>query len=66
MTERWIDNSLKSMKNSKKCKEKNQLGENSLKAIYLKKPKVTKLVIEAEEVNGEVIGGTIQPLPEEE
>lgn len=28
-------------------------------------PKITKLVIEAEEVNGEVIGGTIQPLPEE-
>ena len=65
MTERWVDNSLQSMKNSKKYNDKNKLGKNILKAIKLKRPKVTKLVIEAEEVNGEVLGGTIQPLPEE-
>jgi len=71
MSDEWIDSSLKSMKKSKmkkskKDNSKNKLGKDILKAIKLKKPKVTKLVIEAEEVNGEVIGGTIQPLPKEE
>tara|TARA_Y100000780_G_C13515495_1_gene351677 strand:- start:430 stop:594 length:165 start_codon:yes stop_codon:yes gene_type:complete len=54
------------MKKSKKDNGKNKLGKDILKAIKLKKPKVTKLVIEAEEVNVEVIGGVIQPLPKEE
>ncbi|MDC9502331.1 MULTISPECIES: hypothetical protein [unclassified Pseudoalteromonas] len=66
MSDEWIDSSLKSMKKSKKDNGKNKLGKNILKAIKLKKPKVTKLVIEAEEVNVEVIGGVIQPLPKEE
>ncbi|WP_216712735.1 hypothetical protein [Pseudoalteromonas sp. TB64] len=65
MTNIWVANSLKSMKNSKKHKEKNQLGEDILDAIENKKPKVTKLVIEAVEVDGAITGGKFQPLPKE-
>ncbi|MBB1403296.1 hypothetical protein H5117_16545 [Pseudoalteromonas sp. SG45-1] len=63
MTDEWIESSLMSMKNSKKYEEKNQLGEDILDAIEDKKPKVTKLVIEAVEVDGEITGGKLQPLP---
>lgn len=63
MTDEWIESSLESMKNSKKYKEKNQLGEDILDAIENEDPKVTKLVIEANEVNGKIVGGKLQPLP---
>ena len=51
------------MKKSKKYKEKNKLGKDILKAIKLKKPKVTKLVIEADEDNGKIVCGKLQTLP---
>ncbi|WP_244958547.1 RHS repeat-associated core domain-containing protein [Pseudoalteromonas fuliginea] len=63
MTDPWVKNSLKSMKKSEKYKEKNKLGKDILKAIKNDDPKVTKLVIEAKEVEGKIIGGKLQPLP---
>ena len=65
MTNKWVKNSLKSMSKSKKYEGKNKLGKDLLKAIKLKKPKVTKLVIEAEEVDGRIVGGVSQSLPKE-
>ena len=50
------------MENLKKHKDKNQLGQALLDARK-NKIKVNKLVIEAVEKNGAVIGGKLQPLP---
>lgn len=63
MSSRWVKNNLESMKESKKYKEKNQLGKDILRAIKNEDPKVTKLVIEAVEDNGNVVGGKLQSLP---
>ncbi|HFQ4837045.1 hypothetical protein [Vibrio vulnificus] len=63
MSDGWIENNLKRMKNSKKYPERNQLGKDILKAIERDTPKINKLVIEAIENNGKVIGGKPQPLP---
>ncbi len=63
MTDPWIKKSLESMKKSKKYKEKNKLGKDILRAMKNDTPKITKLVIEAKEVEGNIIGGKIQPLP---
>ncbi|WP_259395928.1 MULTISPECIES: hypothetical protein [unclassified Pseudoalteromonas] len=65
MTDPWVKKSLESMENSKKYKEKNQLGEDILDAIENEEPKVTKLVIEAVEVDGNITGGKLQTLPKE-
>jgi len=58
-----LEANLKSMKNSKKYTEKNELGKDVLRAIKNEDPKITKLVIEAVETNGKIIGGKLQPLP---
>ena len=50
------------MENLKKHKDKNQLGQALFDAIE-NEIKVNKLVIEAVEKNGAVIGGKLQPLP---
>ena len=50
------------MKNSKKYPERNQLGEELLNAKS-NRIKTNKLVIEALEENGNIIGGKLQPLP---
>ncbi|MBH0063067.1 hypothetical protein I6E85_18215 [Pseudoalteromonas sp. NZS71] len=63
MTDKWIDNTLASMKKSKKYQAQNQLGENLFDAIEDGDPKISKLVIEAVEDNGKIIGGKLQPLP---
>ncbi len=63
MSDKWIKNNLNRMKNSKKYPERNQLGKDILKAIERDTPKINKLVIEAIEDNGKVIGGKPQPLP---
>ncbi|NVD22823.1 hypothetical protein FC654_21405 [Vibrio vulnificus] len=63
MDDEWIEMNLNRMKNSKKYPERNQLGDDLLDAIEDKNPKVNKLVIEAIEDNGTVVGGKLQPLP---
>ncbi|MBE4586369.1 hypothetical protein BOO29_15675 [Vibrio navarrensis] len=65
MSNKWIENNLNRMKQSKKYPERNQLGKDLLKSIKFKKPKMNKLVIEAIEDNGKVTGGKLQPLPKE-
>gem|GEM_PF-4446858 len=65
MTDLWVKKSLESTENSEKYKEKNQLGEDILDAIENEELKVTKLVIEAVEVDGNITGGKLQPLPKE-
>ena len=50
------------MENLKKHKDKNQLGQALFDANDLNIP-IKKLVIEAVENNGNVIGGKLQPLP---
>ncbi|HFQ5326546.1 TPA: hypothetical protein ACGUOR_002483 [Vibrio vulnificus] len=62
MEDKWIEMNLKRMKNSKKYPERNQLGEDLLNAEDLDIP-LNKLVIEAVENNGQVVGGKLQPLP---
>ncbi|KFK51673.1 hypothetical protein JS87_05485 [Vibrio vulnificus] len=62
MEDKWIEMNLKRMKNSKKYPERNQLGEDLLNAEDLDIP-LNKLVIEAVENNGQVVGGKLQLLP---
>lgn len=62
MDDRWIKMNLNRMKNSKKYPERNQLGLDLLNAKS-NRIKTNKLVIEAIEENGSVIGGKLQPLP---
>ena len=62
MSDQWITANLKRMKNSKKYPEKNQLGQDLLNADDLDIP-VNKLVIEAIEDNGKLLGAKLQPLP---
>ncbi|MCS6123671.1 hypothetical protein G3469_12055 [Shewanella baltica] len=62
MTDRWVKNNLQAMEESKNNEHKKELGSALLKTKR-KKIKVTKLVIEAVEVDGTIIGGKIQPLP---
>ncbi|MFH4666535.1 hypothetical protein WMQ48_17675 [Vibrio cidicii] len=62
MSNKWIENNLNRMKNSKKYPERNQLGEDLLNAKF-NRVKTNKLVIEAIDENGNIIGGKLQPLP---
>ncbi|QBG37697.1 hypothetical protein EMK97_03820 [Litorilituus sediminis] len=63
MDDDWIEMNLNRMKNSKKYPDRNQLGQDLLKAIKREQPKTNKLIIEAIEDNGSVIGGKLQELP---
>lgn len=65
MSNKWIENNLNRMKKSKKYPERNQLGKDMLKAIERDYPQINKLVIEAIEDKGKVVGGKLQPLPKE-
>ncbi|WP_245321428.1 hypothetical protein [Pseudoalteromonas sp. KS88] len=65
MSDKWIKANMKAMKNSKKYPDRNQLGQDLLKAIKRKQPEMNKLVIEAVEKNGALIGGKLQKLPTE-
>ncbi|POC00695.1 hypothetical protein CRN48_16380 [Vibrio vulnificus] len=62
MSNEWIESNLNRMKNTKKYPERNQLGEDLLNAEDLDIP-LNKLVIEAVENKGQVVGGKLQPLP---
>ncbi|MBE4618803.1 hypothetical protein BOO23_08290 [Vibrio navarrensis] len=62
MDDDWLEMNLNRMKNSKKYPERNQLGLDLLNAKS-NRIKTNKLVIEAIEENGSVIGGKLQPLP---
>ena len=63
MDDEWIENNLNRMKKSKKYPDRNQLGQDLLDAIEDQEPDINKLVIEAIEENGNVVGGKLQPLP---
>ena len=63
MTEGWINNTIKNMEKSKKYQSQNKLGEDLFDAIEDGDPKISKLIIEAVEDNGKIIGGKLQPLP---
>ena len=62
MTDSWIKNTIERMGSSKKYPERNQLGQDLLKADDLDIP-VNKLVIEAIEESGNVVGAKLQSLP---
>ena len=62
MTDRWIGKTLENMESSKKYPQQNQLGRDILDADDLDIP-IRKLVIEAIEENGAIVGGKLQPLP---
>ena len=61
MDDDWIEMNLERMKKSKKYPERNQLGQDLLDA-KINRTKINKLVIEAVEENGKIIGGTLQSL----
>ncbi|NTS77884.1 hypothetical protein HR060_13575 [Catenovulum sp. SM1970] len=66
MSDRWIERNLNRMKKSKRYSDKNkELAQNLLKAMRRNKPKLNKLIIEAIEDNGIIVGGKLQPLPKQ-
>ncbi|NTS77896.1 hypothetical protein HR060_13635 [Catenovulum sp. SM1970] len=63
MSDRWIKRNLNRMKKSKRYSDKNKKLAQDLLDAEDNRIKVNKLVIEAIEENGKVIGGKLQPLP---
>ncbi|MCS6180326.1 hypothetical protein G3456_17470 [Shewanella baltica] len=62
MSNEWVEKNLLAMKKSKKHQHKNKLGQDLLDAKDLRIP-VNKIVVEAVEKNGILVGGKSQPLP---
>ncbi|MGR3983534.1 hypothetical protein FW757_22640 [Pseudoalteromonas sp. 1181_04] len=62
MTTKWIKNTIKSMRKSKKYPAQNTLGNDLFNANDLDIP-LNKIVIEAVEKGGQVVEGKLQPLP---
>ena len=62
MSDRWVKSNINSMTNSRKYPDRNQLGQELLDAIEDQEPEIKKLVIEAIENNGKVVGGKLQSI----